>query len=306
MNKTSAFPATLIALAALATLAGCNTAPRHNAQLDEAHSSYRMAADAPQTTRLAPAELKQADDALALADAALARRAPAAEVDHLAYLAKQKVSIAQEITRRKTAEADVANASVARDKLRLAARTTEADAAHRSAASAQQDAALSQQQAASSQQQAEASQQQASDAQLRNRQLLAQLKDLNAKQTERGVVITIGDVLFDTDRSQLKSAGMRNVEKLSGFLRANPLRKALVEGFTDSTGSESHNQDLSGRRAGAVRNALIEQGIDGDRISTQGYGEEHPVANNESAGGRQLNRRVEVLLSDEGGRITPR
>lgn len=311
MNKTFAFPATLIAMAALT---GCDTAPRTNAHLDDAHSSYRLAAESPQTAQLAPAEMKQASDALDLADAALARRAPVEDIDHLAYLASQKVAIAQEASRQKGAEAAVANASAASDKVRLAARTDEADTAKRSAQSAQQDAAMSQQQAAASQQQAAlsqqdaaSSQQQVADAQDRNRQLLTQLKDLNAKQTDRGVVLTIGDVLFDTGRSKLKTAGMRNVEKLSAYLKANPMRKAVVEGYTDSTGSESLNQDLSNRRAAAVRQALIGQGIDGDRLTTHAYGEGHPVAGNDNAEGRQLNRRVEIILSDESGSaITPR
>ncbi len=313
MNKTSALPVTLIALAALAMLAGCDTAPRKSASLDDAHSSYRIAADTPQTMQLAPAEMKQASDALSLADAASARRASPEEIDHLAYLANQRVLIAQEASKQKGAEAAVANASAARDKMRLAARTDEADTAQRSANAAREDAAQSQRQAANSQQlatmsqqDAAASQQQANDAQDRNRQLLTQLKDLNARQTDRGVVLTIGDVLFDTDRSKLKSGGMRNVEKLSAFLRANPMRKAQIEGFTDSSGSEQHNLDLSGRRASAVRRALMDQGVDSDRISTQAFGEANPVAGNDDAGGRQLNRRVEIILSDEGGRIAPR
>ncbi len=313
MNKTSALPVTLIAMAALAMLAGCDTAPRKSASLDDAHNSYRIAADTPQTMRLAPAEMKQASDALSLADAASARRASPEEIDHLAYLANQRVSIAQEASKQKGAEAAVANASAASDKLRLAARTDEADSAQRSANAAREDAALSQRQAANSQQlatmsqqDAAVSQQQATEAQERNRQLLAQLKDLNARQTDRGVVLTIGDVLFDTDRSKLKSGGLRNVEKLSAFLKANPTRKAQIEGFTDSSGSEQHNMDLSGRRASAVRRALMDQGVDSDRISTQGFGEANPVAGNDNAGGRQLNRRVEIILSDESGRIAPR
>jgi outer membrane protein OmpA-like peptidoglycan-associated protein len=281
MNNRLIFPSTLVALAALASLAGCNTTPPGNALLDEAHTNYNLAMAAPQASTMAAPELKQASDALGKADEAWKRHDSVIEVDHLAYLAKQKVAIAQETTRVKTAEATVANASAARDKVRLIARTDEADAAKLTAQAAQQDAAMSQQQAA-------VSQQQATDAQERNKQLLAQLKDLNAKQTDRGLVVTIGDVLFDTDKAQLKSGGMRSIDKLAEVLKAYPQRKAMVEGFTDSTGSDGHNQELSGRRADAVRAALMGQGIAADRVSARGYGEAYPV------------------LSDDTGRISAR
>ncbi len=113
-------------------------------------------------------------------------------------------------------------------------------------------------------------------------------------------------MLFETDRAQLRAGGMRNVEKLVAFLNQYPQRKALVEGFTDSTGSESYNMELSSRRADAVRAALVDMGVVRNRIATQGYGESYPVAGNDSSGGRQLNRRVEIVLSDETGNIVPR
>jgi outer membrane protein OmpA-like peptidoglycan-associated protein len=150
------------------------------------------------------------------------------------------------------------------------------------------------------------SQQQASDAERRSQALEAQLRDLNAKKTDRGLVITVGDLLFDTDQAELKAGGMRNIERLSGFLKEYPQRKASIEGYTDSTGSESHNQALSARRAEAVRNALLGLGVGSSQLAAEGYGESHPVAGNESSGGRQANRRVEIVLSDENGTIAPR
>jgi outer membrane protein OmpA-like peptidoglycan-associated protein len=113
-------------------------------------------------------------------------------------------------------------------------------------------------------------------------------------------------VLFDTNQSQLKAGGLRNVEKLGSFLKQNPQRKASIEGFTDSVGSERANEDLSGRRADAVRSALVGMGVASDHIATHAYGEAHPVAGNDSADGRRANRRVEVILSDEAGVLTPR
>jgi outer membrane protein OmpA-like peptidoglycan-associated protein len=304
MNKHT--PVLSMTLIALAVLAGCSTVPPPNAMLEQARSEYRVAEADPRAQNLAGPELKQASDALASADAAFARNDNPAEVDHLAYLAKQRIAIAEETARQKSAEILVANANASRDGIRLAARTDEADAAQRAAADAQRQSQAAQRDAAASQRQAAASQLQASDAQARNAQLEAQLRDMNARKTDRGMVITIGDVLFDTDKSLLKAGGMRNVEKLAGFFKQYPQRKALVEGFTDSTGSEGHNQELSGQRADAVRTALVDMGVDSGRIATHGYGEAYPVAGNDSSGGRQLNRRVEVVLSDESGVIPPR
>lgn len=317
MNISRSLPMTVIALA---IMAGCSTTPTPNARLDEARNSYRMAQDDPQTRDMAGAEMRQASDALNKANDAWTRQESPAEVDHLAYLAKQKVLVAQETARQKAAELAITQADAERDKLRLEARTNEADAAQRSAAasqrqseasqrqaaSAQRQAAASQGQAEASRQQADAARQQADEAQARSSQLEAQLRDLNAKKTDRGLVITLGDVLFDTNQAQLKSGSLRSVEKLGIFLKQYPQRRALVEGFTDSVGSEGTNQDLSARRADAVRAALVNLGVSGDRIATQGYGEAYPVAGNDSAGGRQMNRRVEIVLSAEDGSIAPR
>lgn len=320
MNKPRIYPLTLsLTLVALAVTVGCSTLSADNPLLIEARNDYRNAQADPQTREMAPVELKAAGDALGRADQAFSRKDSSSDVSHLAYVAKQRVAIAQETTRQKVAEMTVANAEGVRDKLRLAARTTEADAAQRSAEvsqrqsdesrrqadAAQRQAAASRQQAASSQQQAATAQQQAGDAEARSRQLEAQLKDLNAKKTDRGMVMTIGDVLFDTNMSQLKSGGMRSIEKLVGFMKEYPQRKALIEGFTDSVGNDAHNQELSARRADAVRAALAGMGVAMDRLATQGYGEAYPVAGNDSAGGRQMNRRVEIVLSDENGAIRP-
>ncbi len=136
---------------------------------------------------------------------------------------------------------------------------------------------------------------------------IKQLQDsLNAKQTERGTLVTFGDVLFDLDRSELKPGGMHNITKLAQFLQENPDRKVIVEGYTDSTGSAQYNQSLSERRANSVRAALISQGVDPQRIVAQGYGKEYPVASNSDSAGRAMNRRVEVTISNDNKPVAPR
>jgi outer membrane protein OmpA-like peptidoglycan-associated protein len=132
------------------------------------------------------------------------------------------------------------------------------------------------------------------------------LKDLQAQMTDRGVVMTLGDVLFDVGKSTLKPGGVRIVQKLAAYLQENAQRKVGVEGFTDSTGSDDFNQQLSEDRAESVKAALVNAGVAPDRITVTGYGETSPVATNDTPAGRQLNRRVEVVLSDEAGRIAPR
>ncbi|HEX9661713.1 MAG TPA: OmpA family protein [Candidatus Binatia bacterium] len=291
------------ALLAMATLAGCSTVPE-NSLLHEARNDYRAAQNDPQVASLAASEMKQAEDALNKADNASNKKEEAAVVTHLAYLAKQKVAIAQEAAKQKQAEATVASAAKERGKIRLEARTAEATKAQQEAGASQLQAEASQREAAASQQKAEMSQQQARDAEMRTSQLQAELRELNAKQTERGLVVTLGDVLFDTDKAQLKARG--SLQKLADFLKQHPERKVRVEGYTDSTGSADYNLGLSDRRANAVRQSLMDMGVSSDRITSRGYGKESPVANNSTPAGRQLNRRVEIVLSDDVGNVSSR
>ena len=287
-------------------LASYSTLPPTNAQLDQARSDYQAAQNDARAATLAGGEMKQAGEALAKANDAWTRREEPSEVDHLAYLARQRVAIARETVQQKTADQGVANAAASRDKLRLALRTNEADAVQQQAQAAQRKAEASQRDSEAALRQSESLRQAANSAQVRNGELEAQLADLNAKKTDRGMVITLGDVLFDTNQSRLKAGGVHSVEKLAGFLEQYPKRKALIEGFTDNVGSESSNQALSDRRAAAVRTALVDHGIGRERLATNGYGEAYPVSSNDSQGGRQLNRRVEIILSDDDGHLIPR
>ena len=136
---------------------------------------------------------------------------------------------------------------------------------------------------------------------------IKQLQDsLNAKQTDRGTLVTFGDVLFATNKAELKSSGLVNINKLAHFLAENPDRKVIVEGYTDSTGAASYNQSLSERRANSVRMALVKMGVDPARVVAQGYGKEYPVAENSSVSGRAMNRRVEVTISNDNQPVAPR
>lgn len=278
-------------LVVLAT-AACSSAPVVNSQLDSAQQAFGSVQGMPQVDAMAPAELDRARNALDAADEAWKRDADKAQVDHLAYLALQRAAITGETVREKTAEASIEQATATRNQLRLQARTRESVRAQAATAGAMR--------------QADASERVADAAQSRADALEAELKALNAKQTDRGTVITIGDLLFDTSRAQLKSGALRSIDEIAGFFREHPTRNALIEGFTDSTGSAQGNLALSDRRAAAVRDALVERGVGSERIAVYGYGEAYPVAGNGNAGSRQMNRRVEIVLSGDDGKITPR
>lgn len=304
------FSVALVALAASAAITGCSNPQARNERLEVARSEYRAAQNNPQARTLASAELQQASEALAMADKAWGNRDNLEEVDHLAYLTRQRVAIAQEMSRQKVAEHAIATAGTDRDKVRLAARTSEADTAQHRAEMAQrqleaerQNVEDAQRKTQSAERDTRTAQQQASESQARTTALEVQLRALNAKKTDRGLMLTLGDVLFDNNRAQLKPGGTRSVEKLAGFLKQYPQRKVLIEGFTDSVGSAGANEALSTHRADAVRNAMIDMGVDADQVSTHGHGEAYPVASNTSAAGRQFNRRVEIILSDERGNI---
>jgi len=134
----------------------------------------------------------------------------------------------------------------------------------------------------------------------------AELEQLKATPTPRGSVMTLGDVLFDTGRAELKPGAARKLDQLVQFLMEHPERRVQIDGFTDSVGSDSYNEELSQRRADSVKAALLSRGVDASRISTEGYGKAYPVANNSDSGGRQLNRRVEVVIGNSSQPIAPR
>lgn len=293
-------------LASAIALAACSSMPTTTPTLDQARSDFIAANNTPQISSLAPAEFKDASEALDAANAAAMRKDSLNDIDRLAYIAKQKIATAREVARRKSAEAEIANAGKARDEVRLEARTAEAERARADADAAKAQAAAAQGAAADAQRQAADAEARTREAQARAASLEAMMADLQAKKTERGMIITIGDVLFATGQATLTQAGMANLRKLADVLTQNPERTVLVEGFTDSVGSAAYNQELSEKRAAAVRSALLGMGVAPERVAMKGYGKLYPVANNDTPGNRQLNRRVEIVLSNAGSPIAPR
>lgn len=126
----------------------------------------------------------------------------------------------------------------------------------------------------------------------------AEIARLKAKKVPQGILVTLGDVLFDTGRANLKSGSLQNIYPLAEYLKNHAETMVKIEGHTDSRGSSEYNANLSRMRAESVRDFLINNGVSPQRISARGMGEDYPVASNSTAAGRQQNRRVEVTVTD--------
>ena len=268
----------LLVVAVAATLQACATTPPINPQLEQARSAVSRAQSSPDVSKYAPLDLDEAQKLLARADEALTAKEKPEVVTHLAYLANQKAATAEQRAHEKALNETISQAGRDRDQLQLQARTHEANSANSRADQAESRASA----------------------------LAQELSDMQAKKTDRGMVLTLGDVLFDTGRAELKSGALSTLDKLADFMKQNTERTIQVEGFTDSVGSDDYNMDLSQRRADTVREAVLSRGIAAERVKARGYGKQYSVASNGNAAGRQLNRRVEIVISDETGQIRPR
>ena len=293
-----------VACAALAT--GCATIPESNAMLEDARAAYQAALNDPAAVQAAAVSLDRAENELARAERLLDEGADIELVEHHAYLARRHAEFARERGRLAVAEQKVAAADAQRKEVLLEARTREARSAEQRAEARglEADAALAT--AEQSAQQAAAAEARAEQLRAEAEQLQSQIRELEARPTPRGLVLTLGDVLFDTAEAELKSGAERSLDELVTFLEEYPERNVVIEGFTDSRGSEDYNLGLSERRARAVESALVSAGIGRGRIRAQGFGEAYPVASNETTAGQQLNRRVEIIISDDSGQVPER
>jgi outer membrane protein OmpA-like peptidoglycan-associated protein len=233
------------------------------------------------------------------------------EAAHQAELRKQATE-AQAQAQQAQAQAEQAQAQAQAD----AQARAQAEAAQQQAQAAQQQAQAAQQQAQEqaqqASQQAAQAQQQAQEVQQKAEQMRAQLlHQLNAilqtQDTSRGLVVRMSDVLFATSRYELKPDAKLALAKLAGVLQAYPGLKLTIDGYTDSTGTDEYNQTLSDKRAEAVRTFLVSQGVSPDSITAQGFGSANPIASNDTSQGRQMNRRVDMIVSGTaiGTAITP-
>ena len=268
-------------------LSACTTTPEPIAELDQARSTVTSLENQPEAQSAASIQLRNAREALERADTAFENGESADLIKHEAYVARRNAEIGLEMTSEARARQEMSQAEARRNQVQLEARTVEAE---RSQMLAEQSAT-----------EAEAAQSEAQAATAEASRLAQELSELEAQQTERGLVLTLGDVLFDTDGSDLKEGAEVSMDRLAEFMSENPERRLLVEGHTDSRGADDYNEELSEERAEAVTEALVERGIQSERLRSVGLGESYPRASNDTAAGMQQNRRVEIVISNPDG-----
>jgi outer membrane protein OmpA-like peptidoglycan-associated protein len=283
----SAAPVALLSIAA-----ACSGLPDRVASVEQARESIAAVSREPLAGRVAADELDAAREALAAADAAYEDREPLQLIEHRAYVAQRYADISREIVSEAQAREEAARAEVERNRIIAESRTREAELAQRAAADATRELDVQARAVEEQTRAAQAAEQRALD-------LERELEQLEARNTDRGLVLTLGDVLFDSGQASLLPGAVTTIDRLAQFMGDYPERSVRIEGHTDSAGDEEANQRLSERRAGAVRDALVARGVDAARVTTVGYGEVRPLASNDTPGGQQQNRRIEVVVSDE-------
>ena len=279
-------PLKLSLMAAVLAAGGCATlSPEAERQLEEARASYRFASDDPRVQRYAAVELASASTALREAERLAAEGGSPELVEHNAYLAERRSRTALGSAQIRQAEADIAVTREERRRTQLEAREREAAAARAQLLARERE-------------EKEKVSVAAADLAAEVKRLETELADARAKQTDRGWILTLkNELLFDSGGATLKPGAQRALDNLAQFLRKHPERDIAIEGFTDSIGSPDSNQRLSERRAQAVKDALTGRGLESWRIHARGYGPSFPVASNATETGRQLNRRVEIVIN---------
>ncbi len=263
----------------LLIVVSCSSIPKDEI-LKDARAAYFKAESNPDTANL---------EAMYDAKKALNKAENAEDEDemkHLASMAVKRSEMALAVAKRKDAESKRSDLLKRKDKVILQAREQEITARVRDLKDKEIELA--------------AKQQLLTAKQVKIQKLQDELADLKGKQTDRGLVVTLGDVLFTSGKAILLSAAQKNISKVANFLNQHPERNVLIGGHTDDRGSNEYNLGLSQRRADAVRFALIQRNVASNRIQSQGFGESQPVASNSFDGGRQQNRRVEITILNKG------
>jgi outer membrane protein OmpA-like peptidoglycan-associated protein len=289
------FTRPLIAVAIAATLAvGCASVPKKPLGSEQVRAKLTALQSDSALANKAPVAIKDAE--MAVREAEISQKdLPLAA--HRVYIADRKVDTARALAETRSAEEARAALTEAGEKARLDSRTREADLAKNEALVARAESAEQKAAAASARTDADAALLAANASQQQAAELQRQIELLQAKPTDRGLVLTLGDTLFATGKSELKSGATVNLDRIMNFMTEYPKRTAAIEGFTDSMGSDEMNQSLSERRADSVKRYLVGRGVSAERLTSAGRGESSPVADNDSAEGRQQNRRVEIVIS---------
>jgi OmpA-OmpF porin, OOP family len=265
-----------IAIAVIAVLSACASTPPRNETLDMARAIVPQVENSPRAG-IAATNVSNARKSLDTANRLVDSGGKLVDINFEAQSAVINAQIAQEKILTAQAQEEIEKGTAQRQAVLLESRDREVERNVQSATDARAVADASNLRAAS---------------------LESELADLKAKRTERGLVLTLGDVLFDTGGATLKAGAYGTLDRLAMALKDKPGRSVAIEGHTDNVGSDQNNQVLSMHRAESVRSALMQRGVAAPQMNVMGRGESTPVASNDDAGGRQQNRRVEMIFAE--------
>lgn len=325
----------LFALVLLSTLflTACASQPKKDLALEQVRTQLERLKEDEDLKGYAPLALGEAERALRQVENSTGDKVQRL---HLIYMADRKIQIARTIAQHEQYQAELDRLEAERNNLLVLASQKEAEQARmeaeqarmmsqataedaerarretaealereqqsaRTAQQAQEEADQARALAESSATAAELAQREAELASQQADSLRRQLENLQLRQTESGVVVTLGDVLFESGETDLVSEAVTSIEEVVDLLQSEPDKQIRIEGHTDSTGSSETNLRLSQQRADAVLSALVQFGVDASRVTSVGMGEDFPIASNDTEDGRSQNRRVDVILLDDQG-----
>jgi outer membrane protein OmpA-like peptidoglycan-associated protein len=271
----------LVAAAVTSVLAACTSTPDRIEELETARAVVPQVEASPRAG-IAASYVSEARKSLDRANRLVDSGGRVGDIEFEAMVASRNAQIANEKILTAQAQEEIEKGTAERQAVLIEAREAEARRRTQQAQNAQEQAELAEHRASTLEQ---------------------ELSDLRAKKTDRGMVLTLGDVLFDTGMATLKPGAYTTIDRLATVLKQAPDRKVTIEGHTDSVGSDDYNRQLSERRAAAVQTALLERGVGSNQITATGKGETFPVASNDNAGGRQQNRRVEMVFTDDASQV---
>lgn len=271
----------LVAAAVTSVLAACTSTPDRIEELETARAVVPQVEASPRAG-IAASYVSEARKSLDRANRLVDSGGRVGDIEFEAMVASRNAQIANEKILTAQAQEEIEKGTAERQAVLIEAREAEARRRTQQAQNAQEQAELAEHRASTLEQ---------------------ELSDLRAKKTDRGMVLTLGDVLFDTGMATLKPGAYTTIDRLATVLKQAPDRKVMIEGHTDSVGSDDYNRQLSERRAAAVQTALLERGVTSNQITATGKGETFPVASNDNPGGRQQNRRVEMVFTDDASQV---
>jgi outer membrane protein OmpA-like peptidoglycan-associated protein len=271
----------MVAAAVTSLLAACTSTPDRIEQLEVARAIVPQVESSPRAG-IAATNISEARKSLDRANRLAEDGGRVGDIEFEAMVAARNAEIANEKILTAQAQEEIEQGTADRQAVLIEAREAEARRRAQQARSATEQAELAEHRASTLEQ---------------------ELADLRAKKTDRGMVLTLGDVLFDTGMATLKPGAYTTIDRLATVLKQAPDRKVMIEGHTDSVGADDYNRQLSERRAAAVQTALLERGVTSNQITAVGKGETFPVASNDNAAGRQQNRRVEMVFTDDASQV---